>query len=181
MLITQIGKFQNFEFESLAGISSNTWQKKIEQIMITVSCTVLPRSNPVAMLLDLPAVDPGALCPDPSRATWEKRVDSARTPSLLLLPLCKFPTAMTAPEPTHSPPQPRRHPSSTPPRPSCPAWTLHPARAPALATFGPPLPSASRAYKPPPPPRRTPDGAHTHRNRCPHFSLPLSLGSVQSL
>jgi hypothetical protein len=29
MLITQSGNFQNFEFESLAGISSNTWQTKI--------------------------------------------------------------------------------------------------------------------------------------------------------
>jgi hypothetical protein len=31
MLITQSGNFQNFEFKFLAGISSNTWQTKIER------------------------------------------------------------------------------------------------------------------------------------------------------
>jgi hypothetical protein len=73
MLTTQSEKFQKFEFKFHAGISSNTWQKEIEQILITVSCTVLPRSNPVAMLLDTSAVDPSSLRPDPSRATWEEK------------------------------------------------------------------------------------------------------------
>jgi hypothetical protein len=114
MLITQSGKFQNFEFESLAGISSNSWQTKIEEIKFTVSFTVLACSKPVAMLLDTSAVDPGALCPDPSRATWEERKTAPGPPSLLLLPLCKFPTTVPSPESTHSPPRPRQQ---TPARP----------------------------------------------------------------
>jgi hypothetical protein len=39
MWITQSGKFQKFEFETLAGISSNTWQTKIGKIVITVKIT----------------------------------------------------------------------------------------------------------------------------------------------
>jgi hypothetical protein len=156
MLITQSEKFQKFEFKFLAGISSNTCQAKIQKIGGTVGITVLSRSKPVAMLEDVSAVEPSSLCPDPSRATWEETEDTARTPSLLLLPLCKLPTAVTSPALTHSTPQPRQHPSSTPPRPPCPAWPLHTARAPAMATFWPPLPSASRAYKnPPSTPRRS--------------------------
>jgi hypothetical protein len=45
-----------------------------------VGITVLPRSKPVAMLLDASAVEPSSLCPDPSRATWEEMEDTARTP-----------------------------------------------------------------------------------------------------
>jgi hypothetical protein len=83
MLITQSGNFQNFEFEFLAGNSSNTWRMKIEQILITVSCTVLPRSNPVAMLLDTSAVDPSPLCPDPGREKWKEGEERAQDPPSL--------------------------------------------------------------------------------------------------
>jgi hypothetical protein len=123
------------------------------------------------MLLDTSAVDPGALCPDPSRATWEERKTAPKPPSLLLLPLCKFPTTVPSPEPTHSPPRPRQPPPSTPPRPPCPAWPLHPTRAPALATLWPPLPSASRAYKTFP---VDPQKEHTLTAPDPHTSLFLS-------
>jgi hypothetical protein len=67
MLITQSEKFQNFEFESLAGIVSNTWQTKIGEIKITVKITAPVRLVPVAMLIDDAAVEPSPLYPDPSR------------------------------------------------------------------------------------------------------------------
>jgi hypothetical protein len=67
MLTTQIEKFQKFEFECLAGIVSNIWLAKIEEIVVTVSITVLAHLNPVAMLVDDAAVEPSPLCPDPSR------------------------------------------------------------------------------------------------------------------
>jgi hypothetical protein len=53
MLITQSGNFQNFEFESLAGISLNTWQTKMGKIVITVKITAPVRLMPVAMLIPL--------------------------------------------------------------------------------------------------------------------------------
>jgi hypothetical protein len=77
MLSTQSGNFQNFKFKVLAGISSNTWRMKIEQILITVSFTVLARSNPVAMLLDGATVDPNPLCPDPGREEWREGEERA--------------------------------------------------------------------------------------------------------
>jgi hypothetical protein len=178
MLTTQSGKFKKFEFEFLAGIWSNTWQAKIQKIGGTVGITVLPRSKPVAMLEDVSAVEPSSLCLDPSRVTWEETEDTARTLSPLLLPLCKLPTDVTSPAPTHSTPQPRQHPSSTPPRPPCPAWPLHTARAPAPATFWPPLPSASRAYKNPP---VDPQKKHTFTATDPHSSLFLSPSESSNL
>jgi hypothetical protein len=84
MLITQSGNFQNFRFESLAGISSNIWQTKIEQIGFTVKITVAIRLMPVAMLLDDAAVDPSPLYPDPSREKGRRRGDSTQDPSSLL-------------------------------------------------------------------------------------------------
>jgi hypothetical protein len=80
MLTTQSENFQKFKFEFLAGIMSSTWQAKIKKIEFTVSFTVAVRLDPVATLVDTSAVDPSSLCPDPSRATWEKMVDTARTP-----------------------------------------------------------------------------------------------------
>jgi hypothetical protein len=147
MLVTQSGKFQNFEFEILAGNSSNTWRIKIEQILITVSFTVLARSNPVAMLLDGATVDPSPLCPDPGREKWREGEERAQDPPRRLTSSCTSPTTLPSPAPTHSTPRPRRQPPSTPSRPPCPAWPLPTARAPAPASFWPPLPSTSRAYK----------------------------------
>jgi hypothetical protein len=40
--------------------------------------------------------------------------DSTRTPSLLLLPLCKLPATVPSPEPTHSPPRLRQPPPARP-------------------------------------------------------------------
>jgi hypothetical protein len=80
MLITQSGNFQNFEFESLAGISSNTWQTKIEQIEFTVKIIVTVLLMPVAMLLDDTAVKLSSLYPDPSREKGRRRGDSTQDP-----------------------------------------------------------------------------------------------------
>jgi hypothetical protein len=82
MWITQSGKFQKFEFESLAGIASNTWQTKIEQIEFTVKITVADRLMHVAMPLDDAAVEPSSLCPDPSREKGRRRGDSTQDPPL---------------------------------------------------------------------------------------------------
>jgi hypothetical protein len=57
---------------------------------------------------------------------------------------CTMPTALDAPEPTHSLPQPRRHPPSTPPRPPCPERPSNIARAPEPASFWTPAPSSLR-------------------------------------
>jgi hypothetical protein len=84
MMTTQSEKVQNFEFKSLAGIVSNTWGAKIGENQITVSITVLLRSNPVAMLVDLSAVDPSSLCPDPSREKGRRRGKQRPGPPSLL-------------------------------------------------------------------------------------------------
>jgi hypothetical protein len=120
MLITQSGNFQIFEFEILAGNSSNTWRMKIEQILITVKITVLARSNPVAMLLDDATVEPSAPCPDPSHEKGRRRGGSTQDPPLFFPACCTSPTALPSPAPTHSTPQPRPKPPNTRARPPCP-------------------------------------------------------------
>jgi hypothetical protein len=99
---------------------SSTWQTKIEKIVVTVSFTVLVRPDPVAILVDDAAVEPSPLCPDPSREKWREEEERAQDPPLYLSSSCTTPTAVTAPEPTHSTPRPRPNPSSTRARPSCP-------------------------------------------------------------
>jgi hypothetical protein len=73
MLTTQSENFQNFEFESLAGIVSNTWQTKIGENRVTVSFTVAVHLDPVALLIDDAAVEPSPLGPDPSREKGRRR------------------------------------------------------------------------------------------------------------
>jgi hypothetical protein len=80
MLTTQSENFQNFEFESLAGIVSNTWQTKIEENQVTVRITVAVRLDPVAMLVDDAAVEPSPLCPDPSHEKWREQEERAQDP-----------------------------------------------------------------------------------------------------
>jgi hypothetical protein len=84
MLSTQSGSFQNFEFESLAGISSNTWQMKIEHLEFTVKITIAVRPATVAMLLDSATVEPSPLCPDSSREKGRRRGVSTQDPPSLL-------------------------------------------------------------------------------------------------
>jgi hypothetical protein len=123
MLITQSGKFQKFKFQTLAGISSNTGRHKSKQIEFTVSCTVLPRPNPVAMLLGDATVDASPLCPDPSHGRGRRRGDSTPGPPLFFPAACTSPTTLPSPAPTHSTPRPRPKPPSTRARPPCP-WSL---------------------------------------------------------
>jgi hypothetical protein len=73
MLTTQSENFQKFEFEFLAGIVSNNWWAKIQKNQLTVTNAVHLRLNPVAMLVDISAVERSPLCPDPSRETWRRR------------------------------------------------------------------------------------------------------------
>jgi hypothetical protein len=93
MMITQSGKFQNFEFEILAGNSSNTWQMKSSQIEATVGCTILARSRTVATLLDDATVEPSAPCPDLSREKGRNGGKCAQgpLPDLLLPARCRPP------------------------------------------------------------------------------------------
>jgi hypothetical protein len=84
MLITQSGKFQNFEFELLADISSNTGRHKSKQIEFTVSCTVLARPNPVAMLLDDATVEPAPSAPTQAMEEGEEEETAPRDPPFLL-------------------------------------------------------------------------------------------------
>jgi hypothetical protein len=149
MLITQSEKFQKFEFEFLVGIMSNTWQTKIEKIEFTVLITVAVRLNPVAMLVDDAAVEPSPLCPDPSREKWREEEERAQDPPLCLSSLCKLPTAMTAPEPTHSTPRPRQNPSSTRARPPCPVLLDAHRQGPRTGELLDDLALVSPAYKSP--------------------------------
>jgi hypothetical protein len=88
MLTTQSENFQNFEFKFLAGISSNTWQAKSNEIGATVRITVAVRLNPVAMLVDNAAVEPSPLCPDPSREKGREEEERAQDPPLCLSSSC---------------------------------------------------------------------------------------------
>jgi hypothetical protein len=125
------------------------------------------------MLVDDAAVEPSPLYPDPSRATWEETEDAARTPSLLLLPLWKLPTAVTAPEPTHSTPRPRQNPSSTRARPPCPVLLDAHRQGPRTGELLDALAPDALAYKSP---RRSNDRTHT----TPSY-LPDTLTSPRSL
>jgi hypothetical protein len=116
-----------------------------------------------------PSVEPSLPSPDPGRETGKEKEDTARTPSPLLLPLCKLPTVVASPLPTHRAPPPRQNPASMLARPPRPVLPVLVARAPAPATFWTPSPSASRAYKTPPStPRRS-----TH----PPLPIPTLLSS----
>jgi hypothetical protein len=128
---------------------SNTWQTKIEKIESTVRITVAVRLNPVAMLVDDAAVEPSPLCPNPSREKGREEEECAQDPPLCLFSSCTTPTATTAPEPTHSTPQPRPNPPST--RQGRRAWccSMRVARAPAPVSYWTPSPSSLRPIKAP--------------------------------
>jgi hypothetical protein len=90
------------------------------------------------------------------------------------LPLCKLPTAVTAPEPTHSTPSPRQNPASTRARPPCPASPVHVASTPCAGHPLGALVPAPLAYKKPPPIKRTNSPHSQLAPRQPLFS-PLAL------
>jgi hypothetical protein len=121
---------------------------KIEQILITVSCTVLARSNPVDMLLDGATVEPSPLCPDPSHGKRRRRGGSTRDP----------PLSSSQQPARHRPPCPRQHrPTALCGRDQNPpareqgrcarCRSTHAPRAPEPVSFWPPLPSSLRPIK----------------------------------
>jgi hypothetical protein len=81
MLSTQTGKFQKFEFQTLAGISSNTGRSKSNQIKFYWCCTVLARPSAVAMLLDDATVEPSAPSPTQARRSGGETSFAPRAPS----------------------------------------------------------------------------------------------------
>jgi hypothetical protein len=173
MLITQSEKFQKFEFEVLAGIVSNTWQTKIGGNQVTVRITITVRLNPVAMLVDDAAVEPSPLCPDPSREKGREEEERAQDPPLCLSSSCTTPTAMTAPEPTHSTPQPRPNPPSTRARPPCPVLLDAHCQGPRTGELLDTLALISPAYKSP---RRSNEPTRPAPSYLPDiFSSPHSL------
>jgi hypothetical protein len=93
MMITQTGKFQKFEFQTLAGISSNTGRSKSNQILSYWCCTVRARLSTVAMLLDDATVEPSFPSPDPSRE--KRREEEKRTQGPL--PASSFPARCRPP------------------------------------------------------------------------------------
>jgi hypothetical protein len=97
-------------------------------------------------------------------------------PSLLLL--CTLPTALDAPEPTHSPLQPRRHPPSTPPEAAVPGVTFERRQDPRTGHLLVTLLPASRGYKNPR--RLLPEDAHTTATK-PRSSLFLSPSEMSDL
>jgi hypothetical protein len=85
--------------------------------------------------------------PLPRPGPWEvegRRRTRPGPPPLCLTSPRTTPTTLPSPAPTHSMPQPRPKPPSTPPRPPCPAWPLHPARTPEPASFWIPTPPTLR-------------------------------------
>jgi hypothetical protein len=149
MLTTQSENFQKFEFEILAGIVSNTWWAKIQEIDSTVAIAVHVRPSPVAMLVESPSVEPSLPCPDPGRDTWRRRGRTRLDPPLFPSALCKSPTGVASPTPTHSAPSPRPSPASTPPRPPHPALPVHVARTPCAGHLLDALAPGLLAYKSP--------------------------------
>jgi hypothetical protein len=148
-------------------------RQKSEKIDFTVSCTVLLHSNPVAMLVETAAVDPSPLCPDPSREKWREEEERAQDPPLCLSSSCTTPTAMTAPEPTHSTPHPRPNPPSTRARPPCPVLLDARCQGPRTGELLGALALVSPAYKSP---RRSNEPTRPARSY-----LPDTLTSPRSL
>jgi hypothetical protein len=118
--------------------------------MITVKITVAVRLTPVAMPLDNAAVEPSALCPDPSREKGRRRGDSTQDPPLSSSQLAA----------RRRPPCPRQHRPTAlrgrdrnPPareqgrRAQC--RSTHAPRAPAPASYWTPSPSTFRPIKGP--------------------------------
>jgi hypothetical protein len=62
-MITQTGNFQKFEFQTLAGILSDTGRRNQTKSWVTVKITVRARLGTVAMLLDDATVEPSTLSP----------------------------------------------------------------------------------------------------------------------
>jgi hypothetical protein len=87
MMTTQTGKFQKFEFQTLAGISSNTGRSKLNQIEFYWCCTVLARPSAVAMPIGISTVDSSAPSPDPSQEKRRGDEFCAQGP----LPVISFP------------------------------------------------------------------------------------------
>jgi hypothetical protein len=148
-LTTHGGSFQKFEFEIHAGIVSNTWWAKIQKIVVTVSITVLVRLNPAAMLVDVSAVEPSPLCPDLSHERWRREGRSRPDPSPLPLPLCKLPTGVVSPAPTHRAPPPRQNTDSTRARPPRPVLLIARRQGPRTGELLDALAPDSLAYKNP--------------------------------
>jgi hypothetical protein len=149
MLITQSEKFQKFEFESLAGISSNTWQTKIGANRVHCephcssslkACSHAPGRCRGRPQLPLPWPEPWEV---------EGRRGTRPGPPLCLSSVCKPPTTVPSPAPTHSTPRPRQQPPSTQARPSRPVLPVHVASTTCAGhLLGAPVPDAP-AYKNP--------------------------------
>jgi hypothetical protein len=114
-----------------------------------VNFTVLMRPDPVAILMDDAAVEPCPLCPDPSHEEGREEEERVQDPPLCLSSSCMTPTAMTAPEPTHSTPQPRPNPPSTRARPPCPVLLDARCQGPHTGELLDALALISPAYKSP--------------------------------
>jgi hypothetical protein len=174
MLNTQSGNFQNFEFESLAGIVSNTWRTKIgrNQVYCEDHCRRSSHACSHAPGRRRGRAQPPLPWPEP----WEREEKRRQHPGPPLSPSparCTSPTIVTAPEPTHSTPRPRPNPSSTRARPSRPVSPVHVASMPCAGhLLGAPVPDAT-TYKSP---RRSNERTHPYPS-C----LPDTLTSPRSL
>jgi hypothetical protein len=99
------------------------------------------------MLVETAVVDPSPLCPDPSCEKWREEEERAQDPPLCLSSSCTTPTAMTAPEPTHSTPQPRPNPPAREQGRHARCCSTRVARAPAPVSYWVPSPSSLRPIK----------------------------------
>jgi hypothetical protein len=80
--------------------------------VITVKITAPVRPMPVAMLVDDAVVDPGALCPDPSREKWREGEERAQAPlSVSPLPARRRPPCLRQHRPTARRSQDRNSPA----------------------------------------------------------------------
>jgi hypothetical protein len=136
------------------------------------------------MLVDDAAVEPSPLCPDPSHEKGREEEEHTHDPPLCLSSSCTTPTAMTAPEPTHSTPQPRPNPPSTRARPPCPVLLDARCQGPrtgelmdALALVAPAYKSPRRSNEPTRPvPSYLPDTLTSPRSLS--FDIAIPAGEV---
>jgi hypothetical protein len=125
------------------------WQKKIKSNQVSLCCTVLARSTPVAMPWEDVWSMPAPSAPTQALEEGGEEKPAPPDPPLFFPAACTSTTTLPSPVPTHSTPRPRPKPSSTPPWPPCP-WSLDAhARTPATASFWPRLPSTLRPIKGP--------------------------------
>jgi hypothetical protein len=178
MLITQSGNFQKFKFEFLAGISSNTWQMKIEwnRFYCELHCSSSPKPcshAPCHLRGRAPFPLPR---PEPWEVEGRREMRPGPPPRLSSSLHAPDRHALASTDPQHSAAEMTT--PSTPPRLPCPVRPPNAARTPALAIFWSPCPRPPATIKTPVDHSQK---MHTLAATDPHPSLFLSPSETSHL